>query len=354
VPSFRSSSQDFGKLYANGGGPVHPGCAAFVRLVRSGAVPLVLCALAACNRHKAAPPPPAPVAAVVDGTEVPLSAVQREIDRLRRGAGTAVVDGLDISSQVESKDVPRLGRALLDPLVDRVLLVNRAKLAGMAVSDAEVQRAMDGLADSARASGQTLAERVAQDGQTQESLTEETRDRLLAEKWVAEQTRGERPSAAEARAYFETHRSEFDTPEQAHALQILVTTAEEAKSLLDQIRKGASFEDLAKSHGRSPDARRGGDLGWFARGTMPKPFDEACFSLKPGQVSGVVQSSYGYHLFKLLARRPPKKRSLDEVQKEVIRKAYLEKKAQAERQLLDQVRKSAKVQINEAALQLLR
>jgi len=314
----------------------------------------LLGSLAACNRNKAPPPPPVPVAAVADGTSIPVATVQREIDRLRRGAGTAVVDGLEAAPQVDVKDVPRLGRALLDPLVDRVLLVGRAKVAGMTVSDAEVQRAMDALTDSASASGQTLAERLAQDGQTPEGLAEETRDRLLAEKWVAEQTRGERPSAAEARAYFETHRSEFDTPEQAHALQILVTTAEEAKSLLDQIRKGASFEDLAKSHGRSPDARKGGDLGWFARGTMPKVFDEACFSLKPGQVSGVVQSSYGYHLFKLLGRRPPKKRSLDEVQKEVIRRAFLEKKAQAERQLLDQVRKSSKVQINEAALQLLR
>jgi peptidyl-prolyl cis-trans isomerase C len=314
----------------------------------------VLCAFAACNRNKAAPPAPAPVAAVADGTPIPVSAVQREIDRLRRGAGSALVDGVEAGSQIEAKDVPRLGRALLDPLVDRALLVGRAKLAGMTVSDAEVQRAMDALAETARASGQTLAERLAQDGQTPDGIAEETRDRILAEKWVAEQTRGERPSATEARAYFETHRAEFDTPEQAHALQILVTTAEEAKSLLDQIRKGASFEDLAKSHGRSPDARRGGDLGWFARGTMPKVFDEACFSLKPGQVSGVVQSSYGYHLFKLLGRRPPKKRSIDEVQKEVIRRAFQEKKSQAERQLLDQVRKSSKVLINEAALQLLR
>ena len=315
---------------------------------------LALLALTACNRNKAAPPAPAPIAAVADGTSIPVSAVQREIDRLRRGAGAGVVDGLEAPPQVEAKDLPRLGRALLDPLVDRALLVARAKTAGMTVNDAEVQRAMDARAETARASGQTLAERLAQDGQTPEGLAEETRDRLLAEKWVAQQTRGERPSAAEARAYFETHRSEFDTPEQAHALQILVTTAEEAKSLLDQIRKGASFEDLARSHGRSPDARKGGDLGWFARGTMPKPFDEACFSLKPGQVSGVVQSSYGYHLFKLLGRRAAKKRSLDEVQAEVIRRAFLEKKTLAERQLLDQVRKSSKVQINEAALQLLR
>jgi parvulin-like peptidyl-prolyl isomerase len=263
------------------------------------------------------------------------------------------VDGAE-GATVDPKDLPRLGRALLDPIIDRTLLVARARLAGMGVSDAEVQSAIDALAETARASGQTLEERLAQDGQTAEQLAEETRDRLLAEKWVAEQTRGERPSAAELQAWFDTHRADFETSEQAHALQILVATAEEAKSLLDQIRKGASFEDLARAHGRSPDARKGGDLGWFARGTMPKAFDDACFSLKPGQVSGVVQTAYGYHLFKLLGRRAAQKRTLEQVKDEVLRRAWTDKKSHAERQLLDQVRKGANVHVNEAALALLR
>jgi parvulin-like peptidyl-prolyl isomerase len=222
------------------------------------------------------------------------------------------------------------------------------------VTDAEVQAAVDALAESARASGASFEERLAQDGQTAEQLAEETRERLLAEKWVAEQTHGEKPSAAEVRAWFEQHRSELETNEEVHALQILVTTAEEAKSLLDQIRAGASFEQLARTHGRSPDAKRGGDLGWFARGTMPRQFDDACFSLKPGQVSGVVQTSYGYHLFKVLGRRGPRKRTLDEVKDDVARRAFADKQAQAERQLLEQVRKNANVRINEAAFALLR
>ena len=171
---------------------------------------------------------------------------------------------------------------------------------------------------------------------------------------MAEQTRGDKPSALEVRAWFEQHRDELDTNDQVHALQILVTTAEEAKSLLDQIRAGASFEQLARSHGRSPDAKRGGDLGWFARGTMPRQFDDACFSLKPSQVSGVVQTNYGYHLFKVLGRRGPRKHALEEVKDEVARRAYAEKQAHAERQLLEQVRKSANVQINESAFTLLR
>src|SRR6266404_2116893 len=99
---------------------------------------------------------------------------------------------------------------------------------------------------------------------TADQLAEDMRERLLAEKWVAEQTRGEKPSTAEVRAWFELHRSDLDVKEEVHAQQILVATAEEAKSLLDQVRAGASFEQLARSHGRSPDAQRGGDLGWFA------------------------------------------------------------------------------------------
>jgi peptidyl-prolyl cis-trans isomerase C len=318
---------------------------------RWAAAALLLCA---CARKKAPPAAPAPAVAVVDGTPIPVSALQRELDRARRGAGSQVVDGFPTPSKIEPKDLPRLARALLDPLIDRALLVQRAKLAGVVVTDAEVQSAMDALAETARASGETFADRLAQDGQTAEQFADDMRERLLAEKWVAEQTRGERPSPAEVRAWFDQHRSELDVKEEVHAQQILVATAEEAKSLLDQIRAGAPFEQLARSHGRSPDAQRGGDLGWFARGTMPKPFDDACFALKPGQVSGVVQTSYGYHLFKLLGRRGPRQRKLEEVKEDVARRAFAEKQAQAERQLLEQVRKGAKVEIDEAAFSLLR
>jgi len=330
-----------------------------VRLAGAGSRFAVLATLmvgwgAACARKSSSPAAPAPTVAVVDGTPIPVSALQRELDRVRRAADMRVVDSPPTVAKVDPKELPRLARALLDPLIDRTILMQRARVAGLSVTDAEVQSAVDALAESARASGASFEERLAQDGQTAEQLAEETRDRLLAEKWVAEQTRGEKPSQLEVRAWFEEHRADLETAEQVHALQILVITAEEAKSLLDQIRGGASFEQLARTHGRSPDAQRGGDLGWFARGTMPRQFDDACFSLKPGQVSGVVQTSYGYHLFKLLGRRGPRKRALEEVKDDVARRAFAEKQVHAERQLLEQVRKSANVQINESAFALLR
>jgi peptidyl-prolyl cis-trans isomerase C len=135
-----------------------------------------------------------------------------------------------------------------------------------------------------------------------------------------------------------------------HCLQIAVRTPDEAKSVLDQLRAGTSFDKLARQVSISPDGRQGGDLGWFAKGTMPKAFDDACFSLGTGKISGVVQSPYGFHVFKLLGRRPAKAHPFKEVQAEAERRATADKRAQAERQLLDQVRSSAEIKINDAAL----
>ncbi len=287
----------------------------------------------------------------MDGEPILVSTLQRELDRLRRGEK----EGRErAASPIDPADLPRLGRALLGPLIDRLILVHRAKAAGLTVSDAEVQRATDALAEAARAAGQLFTEHLAQDGETQEGLAAEMRDRLLAEKYVTEETRKERASPAEVQAFFTQHRAEFDSPEQVHALQITLSSAEEAKSVLDQLRKGARFEELARARSNSPDARAGGDLGWFARGTMPKQFDEACFSLSPGKLSGVIQSPYGFHLFKVIAKRGARRRSLDEVRQETERRATAEKRGEAERQLVAQARKAATIKAFEGSFALLR
>ena len=73
---------------------------------------------------------------------------------------------------------------------------------------------------------------------------------------------------------------------------------------------------MARQAGTSPDARGGGDLGWFSKGTMPKVFDDTCFSLQTGKLSGVVASPYGYHVFKVLGRRGPRTRKFEDVKAE--------------------------------------
>lgn len=291
-----------------------------------------------------AKPPPAS-AAIVNGTPIPVSRVQVELDRVRKGDEEG-------DAKVQAQDVPKLARALLEGLIDRAIVLQRAKAAGLSVSDAEVQRAADALADDARKGGATWNEQLAKAGSSAEQLSDELREHILAAKYVADQTSKERASPAEVRAWYDTHRSEFETPEQVHCLQIVVRTPDEAKSVLDQLRAGTAFDKLARQVSTSPDGRNGGDLGWFPKGQMPKVFDDACFSLGNGKISGVVQSPYGYHVFKVLGRRPGKAKSFKDAAAEAERRATAEKRAQAERQLLQQLRSAAEVKIDEKSLAL--
>jgi peptidyl-prolyl cis-trans isomerase C len=293
---------------------------------RSAIAALGLFVFSACRRAPPPKPLPPPAAATVDGVPIPVARLQIELDRLRQSGGEA-------PAQVTAQEVPTFARALLDGLVDRALVLERAHAAGLSVSDAELQRATESLAGSD---------------------PDEMRDRLLAEKYVAEQTKKEIASTAETRAWYDTHRAQFEEPEAVHCLQIALRTPDEAKSALDQLRKGAAFDQLAQKLSISPDGKLGGDLGWFSRGRMPKAFDDACFSLGNGKISGVVASPYGFHVFKLLGRRSARMRKFEDVKRDAELRATVEKRAQAERALLAQLRASAEIRVDTSSLALLK
>ena len=90
---------------------------------------------------------------------------------------------------------------------------------------------------------------------------------------------------------------------EVRASHILIENKQEAQKVLDKIKGGASFEDLAKKHSKCPSGRKGGDLGYFGRGQMVKPFEEAAFKLNKGEVSGLVETQFGFHIIKTTDKR---------------------------------------------------
>jgi peptidyl-prolyl cis-trans isomerase C len=143
-------------------------------------------------------------------------------------------------------------------------------------------------------------------------------------------------SEEDVKQYYKANEQKFSIPEQVKARHILIkvpfgTTGEvrkkgreKAEAMIEWLKRGESFERLAESNSEDPDsAKKGGDLGYFARGRMPKPFEEAAFSLKPGQISGVVETDYGYHIISVEDRREAKTRSFEEM-KDSIRKQLTE------------------------------
>ena len=81
---------------------------------------------------------------------------------------------------------------------------------------------------------------------------------------------------------------------------ILVEKFTDAQKLLERLRKGEDFAKLAAENSIDGSRRRGGDLGWFGRGMMVKPFEQAAFALEKGQISDLVKSEFGYHIIKRL------------------------------------------------------
>ncbi len=148
-------------------------------------------------------------------------------------------------------------------------------------------------------------------------------------------------SKEEARKYYDEHQSEFGTPEERQASHILITikpgasqseqdaAKAKAESLLHQVEQNpAKFAELARKNSQDPgSAANGGDLGFFGRGMMVKPFEDATFALKVGEISGLVKSDFGYHIIKLVAIKPSRVQSFDEVREGIVNKLRQQKAA---------------------------
>jgi peptidyl-prolyl cis-trans isomerase C len=89
-------------------------------------------------------------------------------------------------------------------------------------------------------------------------------------------------------------------PNKVHCAHILVKTENEAKMILERLKKGEKLANIAKEVSLCPSGKRGGDLGTFGRGKMVKEFENGAFALEKGQISPIVKTKYGYHIIKRL------------------------------------------------------
>ena len=136
---------------------------------------------------------------------------------------------------------------------------------------------------------------------------------------------------ADVKTYYEQNVARLSGKEERRASHILITAPKEmpaeertkarerAEALLAQVRSAPdSFADLARKNSQDPgSAANGGDLDFFARGAMVKPFEEAAFTLKKGDISAVVESDFGFHIIKVTDVKAPKPRSFEELRAQI-------------------------------------
>jgi len=115
------------------------------------------------------------------------------------------------------------------------------------------------------------------------------------------------------RAEYDAYVAQFEPVDEIRASHILVETEEEANTLKAELDGGADFATLAREHSIDPGAANGGDLGFFGRGMMVQPFEEAAFALGDGAISAPVQSQFGWHIIKLEEKRQSQPPAFEQV-----------------------------------------
>jgi peptidyl-prolyl cis-trans isomerase C len=220
---------------------------------------------------------PEPAAARVDGTVIRPVDLEEEIARFESAQRSL---GIDLATLGDYR------ATVLNALIDRRLLAEAAREAGGPIDPAEVEARIEALAAEMGGSD-AMGAWLAANGYSLDSLKAALAEETLAARMV-EQIAGAVPATAE----------------QVHARQLVVADAGLAEELRKQIEGGEDFAQLAQTYSLDLSTRpAGGDLGWFAPGTLTTPeVEAAAFALQPGELSAVVQSALGYHLVQVIER----------------------------------------------------
>jgi peptidyl-prolyl cis-trans isomerase C len=163
----------------------------------------------------------------------------------------------------------------------------------------------------------------------------------------------------DAKNYYSENKSKFEMPEQVRASHILITSdtkdpnidpnqakaaaKAKAEDLLKQIKAGADFAELAKAYSDCPSSKKGGDLDFFNKGQMVPAFEEAAFALKPGQVSDVVETQFGYHIIKLTDHKDPNLTPFEQAKEDIIRILTLTKQSEFAEEYVASLKANAKI-----------
>ncbi|MBI5320674.1 peptidylprolyl isomerase [Bradyrhizobium sp.] len=166
-----------------------------------------------------------------------------------------------------------------------------------------------------------------------------TRKRLMMDSLLAAEGKAATTEEAMKKVYEEAAK-QITGEAEVRARHILVETEAEAKAVVEELKKGADFAELAKKKSKDPGASDGGDLGFFTKDQMVPEFSAVAFTLEPGKISDPVKSQFGWHVIKVEEKRNRQAPPIDQVKGQI--ETYVTRKAQAE--YVGKLREAAKVE----------
>ena len=277
---------------------------------------------------------PEHIIAQVNEEQIPAEEFDREFKELI----------LEPGKEVKETGLGALRQVYLDQVIERKILVQEARRLGIKVSQDEVGRAISEI--KMDYPGEGFGEKLGLKGISLEEWKIRLEEKLLAEKVIRRASHSqEKVSEKEALQYYEDHRSSFQIGPKVRARQIIVADGEEAIQILKRLKKGESFEKVAKEKSLGPEKVQGGDLGYFSPGEKPTEFDHV-FIMEVGAISEVIKSPYGYHIFKLEERIEPRQIPFEEAKLGILQELEQKKGEENYQKWLKGLKGRARIKIN--------
>jgi peptidyl-prolyl cis-trans isomerase SurA len=302
------------------------------------------------------PPPITPNATVVEDVIVRVNdqiITRSDLDRSMQ----------QLQEEIQRNNVPPADAAeqqknLLRDMIDKQLLLSRAKEMGLN-ADNEVIRQLDEIRKQNKlASMQELEQAARQQGVSFEDFKADIRDKILTQQVVREEVgRRLQISPASEQAFYEKNKQEFSQPEQVRLSEILVPTPADAKDdaiaqaqakandIAAKVKSGGKFDELAKQYSGGPTAADGGDLGYFKRGALAKVLEDQTFSLKAGEATAPIRTRQGFVILKVTEHMAAGVPPLKDIEPQVQEAMYGELLQPALRAYLTKLREDAYVDI---------
>ena len=251
---------------------------------------------------------------------------------------------------------------VLRDLIDQQLLLEKGKDLGI-TADTELIKKLDQMRKEMNLDSMEDLEKAAQaQGISFEDFKQNARNQIITQQVIGREV-GQKLviDKGEEQKFYDTHQSELNQPEQIKLSEILISTEKKTKDLtdeqqlqaakakaddlLDQIDKGAKFEDVAKKNSDGPSAAQGGDLGYFKRGTLAKELEDVTFAMKPGEVSEVIRTRQGYVMLKVVEHHDAGVPPLNQIEPHIQDAVYMQKLQPALREYLTKLREEAFIDI---------
>jgi peptidyl-prolyl cis-trans isomerase C len=288
-------------------------------------------------------------AAVVNGVAISKDDFNREMDFYIKRASQQ-------GQQVPQAQLGMMKSQVLDSLIDRELLYQETKKKGIKADAAEVDGELQKIKQRYAKEGE-FEQLLSNMGLTEPDVRRQIERGLAIQQLIDKEVRTKvKIGDEEVKSYYDSNPQLFQQPEQVKASHILIKVnadatqekKDEARKKIESVqkkaKKGEDFSTLAKTYSEGPSGPKGGDLGYFRRGQMVKPFEDAAFKLEPNQTSDIVETQFGYHLIKVVDKKPAQQVAYADVKEQLSEHLKKQKMDSEASTYIEGLRSTAKIE----------